>query len=93
MQDADDETVVCSTGEISFTVNAADPVAEVDGVGYDSLAHAVESAATGDTVQLLQNTDISESGLTIPADKSLTLDLNGQDITGPIITVLWSMAR
>lgn len=82
MQDADDETVVCSTGEISFTVNAADPVAEVDGVGYDSLAHAVESAATGDTVQLLQNTDISESGLTIPADKSLTLDLNGQDITG-----------
>lgn len=55
-------------------------VAEVDGTGYATLAGAVEAAASGQTVKLLTDTDISTTGLVIPSGKSLTLDLNGQTI-------------
>lgn len=55
-------------------------VAEVDGTGYATLAGAVEAAASGQTVKLLTDTDISTTGLVIPSGKSLTLDLNGKTI-------------
>ena len=52
-------------------------IAEVDGTGYTSLADAV-AAADGKTIKLLK--DVTEN-VTIPADKTITLDLNGNDIT------------
>ena len=52
-------------------------VAEVDNTGYSTLADAVAAAQSGETVKLLAN--IAE-GATIPADKTVTFDLNGKNI-------------
>lgn len=52
-------------------------VAVVDNKGYKTLADAVAAAQGGATVKLLAN--IAE-GATIPADKTVTLDLNGKNI-------------
>lgn len=61
-------------------IAAEGDVAEVNGTGYGTLAGAVEAAASGQTVKMLTDTDISTTGLKIPIDKSLTLDLNGKKI-------------
>lgn len=53
------------------------PVAEVNGTKYDTLGDAV---AAGGTVSLLDNVDISNSGLQIAAGNNVTLDLNGFNI-------------
>lgn len=52
-------------------------VADVDGTGYTTLASAVE-AADNKTVTLLK--DVTED-LVIPADKTVTLNLNGKKLT------------
>ena len=52
-------------------------VAEVGNTGYSTLADAVAAAQSGETVKLLAN--IAE-GATIPADKTVTFDLNGKNI-------------
>ena len=52
-------------------------IAEVDGTGYTSLADAV-AAADGKSIKLLK--DVT-ANVTIPADKTITLNLNGNDIT------------
>lgn len=52
-------------------------VAVVDNKGYKTLAAAVAAAQSGETVKLLAN--IAE-GATIPASKTVTLDLNGKNI-------------
>ena len=52
--------------------------ATVNGVGYESLADAINAASNGDTIKLLK--DVTEN-VTIPEDKTLTLDLNGKNIT------------
>ena len=52
-------------------------VAVVDNKGYKTLAAAVAAAQSGETVKLLAN--IAE-GATIPAGKTVTLDLNGKNI-------------
>lgn len=52
-------------------------VADVNGTGYTTLASAVE-AADNKTVTLLK--DVTED-LVIPADKTVTLDLNGKKLT------------
>ena len=52
-------------------------VATVNGVGYATLAEAIAAAKDGDTVTLIDNLDISTTGLTIAATKTVTLDLNG----------------
>lgn len=62
------------------TALAADMVAEVGRTQYETLQGAVNVAGEGDTVKLLSNTDISETGLTISKDKTLVLDLNGKEI-------------
>ena len=54
-------------------------IAEVDGVNYDTLAAAINAASSGDTVTLLK--DVTEN-VTIPADKTITLDLNGKVLSG-----------
>lgn len=52
-------------------------VAVVDNKGYKTLADAVAAAKDGDTVTLLNNT---VEDVVIPADKTITLDLNGKKI-------------
>ena len=52
-------------------------VAKVGDTYYKTLADAVAAAQSGETVKLLAN--IAE-GATIPADKTVTLDLNGKNI-------------
>ena len=52
-------------------------VAEVDGVGYTSLQAAV-NAATGKTVKLLTNVDVTTGGLRVT--NTVTLDLNGKTL-------------
>lgn len=62
-------------------------VAEVGNTGYSTLADAVAAAQGGATVKLLK--DVTED-VVIPADKTITLDLNGKKLTnktGHTITV------
>ena len=61
-------------------VFGSDIVAQNGSSGYKTLSAAVDAAATGDTITLL--TDLSED-VTIPADKDITLDLNGNTLTVP----------
>ena len=53
-------------------------VAVVDNKGYKTLADAVAAAQGGTTVKLLK--DVTED-VVIPADKTITLDLNGKKLT------------
>lgn len=61
---------------------AADPgtVASVGERYFRTLASAVEAAQSGDTIQLLQDTTLTEI-VTIPASAEITLDLNGKTLT------------
>ena len=52
-------------------------VAKIDDTYYKTLADAVAAAKDGDTVTLLNNT---VEDVVIPADKTITLDLNGKKI-------------
>ena len=70
-----------------YTVVALDEensVAKVTGSGkttyFETLPKAVAAAKDGDTVTLLENVDLTASGLTIETGKDLTLDLNGKEI-------------
>ncbi len=54
-------------------------VASVNGTGYATLAEAFAAAQSGDTVVLLSDVVLT-SGVTVPAGKSVTLDLAGFDI-------------
>ena len=51
--------------------------ASVNGVGYTTLGAAITAAQDGDTIMLLK--DVTEN-VTIPAGKTITLDLNGKNI-------------
>ena len=60
-------------------------VAQIGDVKYTSLAAAVATAGEGDTITMLKDVDFGDYGataLTIPADKKITLDLAGKQITG-----------
>ena len=53
-------------------------IAAVGSVNYSTLTAAINAAQDGDTVTMLKN--VTEA-VTIPAGKTITLDLNGNDIT------------
>lgn len=53
-------------------------VAQIGTVGYETLEAALAAAKDGETVKLLA--DVTES-VTIPADRTLTLDLNGKTLS------------
>ena len=57
---------------------AAKPVAAIGAIGYATLADAIAAAEDGETVKLLA--DVTES-VTIAADRTLTLDLNGKTLS------------
>ena len=58
----------------------APAVAKIGGTKYTTLAAAVAAAKDDETVTLLKDTDISKTGLTIYARKSITLDLSGHSL-------------
>ena len=53
------------------------PVAKIGTVEYATLAEAIAAAKDGETVTLIDDLDISTTGLTVAATKTVTLDLNG----------------
>lgn len=57
---------------------AAKPVAAIGTTGYETLEAALAAAQDGETVKLLA--DVTES-VTIAADRTLTLDLNGKTLS------------
>ena len=57
---------------------AAKPVAAIGAIGYETLEAALAAAEDGETVKLLA--DVTES-VTIAADRTLTLDLNGKTLS------------
>ena len=80
------ETVEGTDGLYTAQVKS-DNAAAIDDVQYATLADAVAAAQGGATVKLLK--DVTED-VVIPADKTITLDLNGKKLTnktGHTITV------
>ena len=57
-------------------------VAEVNGQGYSTLQAAINAVQTAGTVKLLEN--VTES-VTIPADATITLDLNGKTLVNSAV--------
>lgn len=77
--DKDVKDVVVTGGTFNPDCNSTyKAVAIVDGKAYTSLASAI-AVADGKTVQLISNTT---ENVTIPSGKSITLDLNGQILSG-----------
>ena len=74
----------CSYDETTITYTRLPPVAAVvttnGEVEYVSLQTAVNDA-NGFTVKLLDDVDVVSTGLTFPADKTITFDLNGYTLT------------
>jgi len=48
---------------------------------YTTLAEAVAAAEDGQTVKLIADVDVVSTGLTFPAGKTITFDLNGKTLT------------
>ena len=71
---AEDKTML-DNGDGTWTVIEA--LAAIDGVGYRTLAEAVEAAAEGDYVTLLK--DVTDAGIVI--NKSITIDFGGHTYT------------
>ena len=57
------------------------PVAQIGTQPYETLADAVAAANDGETITLLR--DVT-ANITVPADKNITLDLNGKVLTGAL---------
>ena len=78
-------TNFCAAGYTTTENNSTYTVVEGEnaavanaGANYNTLANAISSAASGDTVTLLKDT---KEDITIPAGKIITLDLNGNKLT------------
>lgn len=70
----EDDKVVDNGGTIK-----EDYAARIGTTGYDTLQEAINVAGSGATVTLLKNVD--ENTITLDADKDITLDLGGHDLT------------
>ena len=78
-------TNFCAAGYTTTENNSTYTVVEGEnaavanaGANYNTLANAISSAASGDTVTLLKDT---KEDITIPSGKTITLDLNGKTLT------------
>ena len=67
-------------GENGLAVLEAASVAEVNGVGYVTLAEALEAAKNGGVVTLVDNIELNET-IVISSGWNITIDLNGYSIT------------
>lgn len=63
-----------------IVLKTVEAVASVGSKQYGSLQAAIDAATAGQTVTLLTNLDLSATGLTIAANKDVTLDLNGKTL-------------
>ena len=64
-----------------YKVAKANPVAEIDGVKYDTLSQAIAALeGKGGTIKLLQ--DINAPSMNYKITENITIDLNGHNITG-----------
>ncbi len=72
-------TFVDNTCACGYTVPVIDPVAEVSGKQYATLAAAVEAAQAGDTITLIADIEITKETTFVLAD-GVTLDLNGHTV-------------
>ena len=71
-----------STGDGTYGVIVDGAVAKVGETYYVTLAEALAAAAgNGDTITLIANVNLTE-GVTVPAGKEITLDLNGKTLSG-----------
>lgn len=61
-------------------VEAATAVAQIGETTYATLEAAIAAAKPGATITLLVDLDLSTTGLTIAANKDVTLDLNGKTL-------------
>jgi len=64
----------------TYVLTAKTYVAQVGEKKFESLADAVDAADNGDTVLVLENIELTD-GITIAADKTITLDLNGKTVS------------
>ena len=64
----------------TVVINADTAVAQIGSVGYTTLAAAVAAAEDGDTITMLKEYDAT-STITFNADKDVTLDLGGFELT------------
>ena len=74
-----------------YGVHKSNPVAEINGVKYDTLQAAITAAQAtkgGATITLLKNIN-TESYYTVNGDNPVTIDLNGHNITGSGISGLF----
>ena len=62
-----------------LVINFFTPVAEVDGVKYPTLEHAIAKAEAGEEIVVIKNITL-ESPITVPAGKEVVLNLNGNGI-------------
>lgn len=69
---------VLTDGTVVKNTNLADAAASIDNQYFKTLAGAIAAASDGDTVKLIK--DIKED-ITVPAGKSITIDLNSKSIT------------
>lgn len=72
-------TPTISDGGGSGSSNAVAQI-ERTGTSYDTLQNAVNAAQENDTILVLSDTNITATGLDIPFNKVVTLDLNGHEV-------------
>ena len=64
-----------------YTVVAKNYIAQNGETKYESLQEAIDAAEEGDTVKVITDITLAK-GVTVSADKKITLDLNGKTISG-----------
>lgn len=69
------KTTIGENGSISGTIKAA---AKNGNTYYSTITNAIEAASTNDTIKLVQDTI---EDVTVPAGKTVTLNLNGKKLT------------
>jgi len=65
-------------------VEIVEYVAAIGDQGYASIEDAVEAAQPNDTIVLIEDIELTDEVLTISADKTVVIDLNGHTITGTV---------
>ena len=60
--------------------SSVEGVAKIGDATYATLVEAIANAKTGDTIAMINDTDITKTGINISENKDITLDLNGKEI-------------
>ena len=71
---------IASADFSEFAIEPIDPVAKIGNVEYPTLKAAIAVVQDGETITLIADVTLAER-VTIPEDKTLTIDLNGKAIS------------